>query len=36
MPSTFVIRRGIVKHVHAGYSSGDENALAAVIDRELK
>lgn len=36
MPSTFVIRRGIVKHVHAGYESGDENKLAAVIDRELK
>jgi cytochrome c biogenesis protein CcmG, thiol:disulfide interchange protein DsbE len=36
MPSTFVIRRGIVKHVHAGYAAGDENALAAVIDRELK
>jgi len=36
MPSTFVIRRGIVKHVHAGYASGDENALSAVIDRELK
>ncbi len=35
MPSTFVIRRGIVKHVHAGYASGDENALASVIDREL-
>jgi cytochrome c biogenesis protein CcmG/thiol:disulfide interchange protein DsbE len=36
MPSTFVIRRGIVKHVHAGYESGDESKLAAVIDRELK
>ena len=36
MPSTFVIRRGIVKHVHAGYASGDENKLAAIIDRELK
>ena len=35
MPSTFVIRRGIVKHVHAGYASGDENALSAIIDREL-
>jgi cytochrome c biogenesis protein CcmG, thiol:disulfide interchange protein DsbE len=35
MPSTFVIRRGIVKHVHAGYASGDENALSSVIDREL-
>ena len=36
MPSTFVIKRGIVKHVHAGYQSGDENKLASVIDRELK
>lgn len=36
MPSTFVIRRGIVKHVHAGYESGDENKLATIIDRELK
>ena len=36
MPSTFVIRRGIIKHVQAGYESGDENKLAAVIDRELK
>jgi cytochrome c biogenesis protein CcmG, thiol:disulfide interchange protein DsbE len=36
MPSTFVIKRGIVKHVHAGYESGDESKLAAVIERELK
>ena len=36
MPSTFVIKRGIVKHVHAGYQSGDESKLASVIDRELK
>jgi peroxiredoxin len=36
MPSTFIIRGGIVRHVHAGFSSGDEAALAAVIDRELK
>ena len=36
MPTTFVIRRGIVKHVHAGYASGDENKLAAILDRELK
>jgi thiol-disulfide isomerase/thioredoxin len=35
MPSTFVIHRGIVKHVHAGYSAGDEQKLATVIDREL-
>ena len=36
MPSTFVIRRGIVKHVHAGYERGDESKLATIIDRELK
>jgi thiol-disulfide isomerase/thioredoxin len=35
MPSTIVIKRGIVKEVHAGYASGDENKLAAIIDREL-
>lgn len=35
MPSTFVIRRGIVRHVHAGYAAGDETALASIIDREL-
>lgn len=35
MPSTFIIHRGIVKHVHAGYSAGDEQKLAAIIDREL-
>jgi len=36
MPSTFVIKRGIVKHVHTGYESGDESKLSAIIDRELK
>ena len=35
MPTTFVIRRGIVKHVHAGFAAGDEARLAAIIDREL-
>lgn len=35
MPSVFVIKRGIVKHVHAGFSSGDDARLATVIDREL-
>jgi peroxiredoxin len=36
MPSTFIIRGGVVRHVHAGFSAGDEAALAAAIDRELK
>jgi thiol-disulfide isomerase/thioredoxin len=36
MPSTFIIRGGVVRHVHAGFSAGDENSLAAAIDRELK
>jgi len=35
MPTTFVIRGGVVRHVHAGYSPGDERALAAVVDKEL-
>ena len=35
MPSTFVIKRGIVKHVHAGFAAGDEAKLASIIDREL-
>ncbi len=36
MPSTFIIRGGVVRHVHAGYASGDESAVAAAIDRELR
>ena len=36
MPSTFIIRGGVVRHVHAGFATGDETALAAAIDRELK
>ena len=36
MPTTFVIKKGIVKHVHAGYRSGDDKKLSAVIDKELK
>ncbi len=36
MPSTFVINDGIVKHLHAGFHSGDERKLKRVIDRELK
>jgi len=36
MPTTFIIRGGVVRHVHAGFSPGDEKKLAAAIDRELK
>jgi cytochrome c biogenesis protein CcmG, thiol:disulfide interchange protein DsbE len=36
MPTTFIIRGGIVRHVHAGFTDGDEHKLAAAIDRELK
>jgi len=33
MPSVFIIGNGIVKHVHAGYRSGDERKLKKAIDR---
>lgn len=36
MPTTFLIDRGVVKHVHGGYSAGDEKKLAALIDKALK
>lgn len=36
MPSTFVIKKGIVKHVHAGYRDGDIAKLTKVIAKELK
>jgi thiol-disulfide isomerase/thioredoxin len=36
MPSTFIIRGGVVRHVHAGYSRGDESRLATAIERELR
>lgn len=36
MPSTYVIKKGIVKHVHAGYRSGDIAKLEKVIAKELK
>lgn len=36
MPTTFVVRGGIVRHMHEGYSAGDEKKLAGVIDGELK
>ncbi len=35
MPSTFVIKKGIVKHVHAGYRAGDVDKLKKVIDSNL-
>ena len=35
MPSTFVIKKGIVKHVHAGYRTGDVDKLKKVIDSNL-
>jgi thiol-disulfide isomerase/thioredoxin len=35
MPSTYIIRGGVVRHVHAGFSAGDERALAAAIDGQL-
>ncbi len=36
MPSTFIIKRGIVKHVHAGYRDGDIAKLKKLINKELK
>ncbi|HTE55535.1 MAG TPA: TlpA disulfide reductase family protein [Kofleriaceae bacterium] len=36
MPSTFIIRGGVVRHVHAGFSAGDEAALGAAIDGQLR
>ena len=36
MPSSFIIdAKGLVKHAHAGYKSGDEKKLAAEIDALL-
>tara|TARA_R110002096_G_scaffold44526_13_gene120626 strand:- start:244682 stop:245182 length:501 start_codon:yes stop_codon:yes gene_type:complete len=35
MPSTFVIKKGIVKHVHAGFRGGDVDKLKQVIDKNL-
>lgn len=35
MPSTFVIRKGVVRYLHKGYRSGDERGLAKVIDAQL-
>lgn len=36
MPSTFIIRGGVVRHVHAGFSAGDEAAIGAAIDGQLR
>ncbi len=36
MPSVFIVKNGIVKHLHAGYHTGDEKKLKKAIDRELK
>jgi peroxiredoxin len=35
MPSTFVIKKGIVRYVHAGFRSGDQNKLKKIIDKNL-
>jgi cytochrome c biogenesis protein CcmG/thiol:disulfide interchange protein DsbE len=35
MPTTFVLRGGLVRHVHGGYADGDEKKLAGVVDAEL-
>ena len=35
MPTTFVIRKGIVRHMHKGYRSGDDKALEKVIAAEV-
>lgn len=36
MPSTFLIKKGIVKHVHVGYRDGDIDKLDKLIKKELK
>lgn len=37
MPSSYVIdAKGLVKHVHSGYSSGDEKRIAAEVEELLK
>jgi thiol-disulfide isomerase/thioredoxin len=35
MPSVFIVNEGIVKHLHAGFHSGDERKLKKAIDKEL-
>jgi peroxiredoxin len=35
-PSTYILdQNGIVRHVHGGYHDGDENKIAAVVDKLL-
>ncbi len=36
MPTTFIIKRGIVKHVHPGYRSGDVSKIEKIVNRELR
>jgi thiol-disulfide isomerase/thioredoxin len=36
MPTTFVLRGGVVRHMHAGFRAGDENKLDRLIAAELK
>ena len=36
MPSVFVIKHGVVKYVHAGFTPGDEKKIASAIDHQLK
>ena len=36
MPTTFILRGGVVRHVHAGYTAGDERKLAAAIEAALR
>lgn len=37
MPSSYVIdAKGIIKHVHSGYSSGDEKKIQSEVDALLK
>ena len=36
MPSTFIIEKGIVKYVHAGYRKGDIAKLAKRINKALE
>jgi peroxiredoxin len=37
MPSTYVIdQKGIVRHLHAGYNSGDDKKIAKHIDKLVK
>ncbi len=36
MPTTFIIKNGIVKEVHAGYRDGDVGKIEKIIAKELK